>query len=233
MLVLGLMIPVGLTATATSAHATSMPFHEYNMCSNRCVNTTHEYAQYQAANRVLSEVQDGSPPFGVILEEVCSTVANYLSGSMLSLGFTMTTSNPDAQDGEPRRLLCVSSNAYILFAACGTHTAIDSPTSEGPKDAQLDQFLYLSTASYSVGKAIGGDLNDTVDESHLDGYYNGSWEADQSNRTNPQNTVGGSNPKKIDYVFADKSHFPSTRSLVVLTSNPASDHYYLKAYFNI
>jgi endonuclease/exonuclease/phosphatase family metal-dependent hydrolase len=130
-------------------------------------------------------------------------------------------------------LLCASSNAYILFAACATHTAIDSPTSEGPKDAQLDQFLYLSTASYSVGKAIGGDLNDTVDESHLDGYYNGYWEADQSNRTNPQNTVGGSNPKKIDYVFADKSHFLSTRSLVVLTSNPASDHYYLKAYFNI
>ncbi len=267
-LTIGLVVGVTLAVNVAPAQATSMPFHEYNLCGNRCVNTTHQYTLYQAADRVVSEVQDGSTAFAVILEEVCSLQATRMNNSLAPLGFVMTTrytlsgltncgsygnviftrgtrtgvnnflgyytfSNPDAQDGEARRMVCVSANAYIVFAVCGTHLATNTATSESPKDYQLDQFLYLGTGSYALGKVIGGDFNDTPDESHLDGYYNGYYEADQSNRISPQNTIGGSNPSKIDYMFADNAHFLTTRSLVVLTSNPASDHYYLKAYFNV
>ncbi len=114
-----------------------------------------------------------------------------------------------------------------VYTGCTTH--LDEHAS-GPATSQRDAALYIVNANYPNNpRIVGGDFN--LQSADMSNWTSGYWDVDPY----WQNTDPAASPtQKIDWSFADKSTFPSTR----ITPSPYcndyySDHCYLRGYWII
>jgi hypothetical protein len=134
-----------------------------------------------------------------------------------------------ASGDQCRKIECMRTNTFIgVVTGCNTH--LISPRNSANTTQESNEALYIVNVNFANdGRFVGGDFNHTLLLNWAGGYY----EIDTLNRPTfevPSPTF------KIDYIWADISHWPATRSAAPPYCNHGydfSDHCYLSGTWSV
>lgn len=148
-------------------------------------------------------------------------------------GFNTAYTNQSSTT-EIRKMLCQRMNSVIgQYAGCVTHLAPTTSSSSTTATQQANEGEgWVTTNYYAIPRFVGGDFNLTPSTSGMAtwiGSAGGYKDTDPG--LNPtfrlSLTTTASPTKKIDYLLADKSHFPYAPNASRDCKSDYSDHCYL------